>query len=168
MKEINTTTIYNEKIVRKFLKDFYFEKIKYIRIIINILILAVVIYFFTKDDITSIDIITFCFAIFGIIEVNSDLLPRLNYYKLTKRKDNILNSKITYTLKKNNFKLSTNKNEYIDYKELKKVIETKEAYYLYINNNRALILSKEPLKEEEINTLTNLFKEKVSTYKRKK
>ena len=168
MKEINTTTIYSEKLVKKFLKDFYFERIKYVRILLNILIVSVIIYFFTRKDIATIDIITMLFALFGIIEVNSTLLPKFNYYKLTKRKDNIINSKIKYTLKEHNFKLSTNKDEYINYKDLKKVIEVEEAYYLYINNSRALILSKESLKEEDINNLTSIFKEKVPTYKYKK
>ena len=48
MKEINTTTIYSEKLVKKFLKDFYFERIKYVRILLNILIVSVIIYFFTN------------------------------------------------------------------------------------------------------------------------
>jgi len=47
MKEIKTTTVYSEKLVKKFLKDFYFERIKYVRILINVLILTIIIYFFT-------------------------------------------------------------------------------------------------------------------------
>lgn len=168
MKEIKTTTIYKQKLVKNFLKDFYFERIRYVRIIINILIVAIIINFFTKNDITTIDIITLIFALFGIIEVNSSMLPRFNYFKLTKRKNNIINSKIKYVFKEHIFSLSSNKEEFINYKDLKKVIEVKEAYYLYINNSRALIVSKESLKEEEITTLTNIFKEKVPTYKLKK
>jgi len=168
MKEIKTTTVYSEKLVKKFLKDFYFERIKYVRILINVLILAVIIYFFTKDEITTIDIITLGCSLFGIIEVNSSLLPRFNYFKLAKRKNNILDTKIKYIFKEHNFKLSSGKDEYINYKDLKKVIEVYEAYYLYINNSRALILSKESLKDDEIFTLTSLFKEKVPTYKYKK
>ena len=58
------------------------------------------------------------------------MLPKLNYRKLEKTKDSVLNTKIEYLFKKNNFKLSSNKDEYIDYSSLYKVLETKKAYYL--------------------------------------
>ena len=76
--------------------------------------------------------------------------------------------KLEYTFKKNNFKLVSNKEEYIDYNTLKKVIETNDTYYLYVNNSRALIVDKTTLSKDEINTLTKIFQEKVSTYKYKK
>ena len=38
MKEVKTTTIYSEDIIKSFLRIFYFERIKNIRIILNILI----------------------------------------------------------------------------------------------------------------------------------
>lgn len=165
MKDLTTTTIYEEKLVKKFLKDFYFDKVKYLRIVINILIAVIVIYFFTKDERNTLDIITFVFAIFGIIEVNSTLLPNINYCRLKKKKDNVLNSKIKYTFKENNFRIFIDEAENIDYKDLKKVVEVDNAYYLYINSSRAFIVDKEKLNDEEINYLTNLLKEKVSTYK---
>ena len=168
MKEINTTTTYSEEVVKKFLHIFYFEKIKKIRILVNLLIIAIIIYFIQEDQRSTIDYITFGFALFGIIELNSSFLPWLNFYKLKRRKDKILNSKVKYTFKKNNFKINLNKDEYINYKDLKKVIEVDTAYYLYIDNSKAFIVSKENLSEEQINNLTNIFKEKVSTYKHKK
>lgn len=166
MKEIKNTTIYTNEIVKKFLEIYYFERIKTVRIILNIFIIALIISFFTNKDKDTLDIITFIFALFGIIEINTNMLPRINYYKLTKQKNSIINTKITYIFKKNNFKL--NKDEFIDYKNLIKVIETSTSYYLYINNSKSLIVDKNNLKEEEKDTLTNIFKEQVTTYKYKK
>lgn len=168
MKEIKTTTIYTEDRIKKFLKFYYFEKIKTIRIVLNILILIVIINFFTKDERSTIDIISFIFALIGLLELNSSFLPSFNFYKLKRRKDSLINTKLNYVLKKNNFKLTTDKDEYIDYNTLKKVIETSTDYYLYINSSRSLILGKDNLSEDDINTITNTFKEKVSTYIYKK
>ena len=129
MKEIKNKTIYTPDNVKKFLEVYYFEKVKVPRLIINILILLVIIYFFTKDS--------------------------------------VLNTKIEYLFKKNNFKLSSNKDEYIDYSSLYKVLETKKAYYLYINKSRALIVDKKDMSDSDITNLTNTLKEKVPRYKEK-
>ena len=72
---------------------------------------------------------------------------------------------IKYVFKEYTFEL--NKTEYIDYKNLKKVIETDSAYYLFINNNRSLIVDKSKLKEIEIDILTDSLKKQVSIYKYK-
>lgn len=168
MKEIKNTTVYSSDKIKKFLEIYYFERIKTIRIILNILIIMMIIYFFTKQDINTLDVITFIFALFGILEINTSILPKLNYYRITKQKDSVIDTKLEYTFKKNNFKLVSNKEEYIDYNTLKKVIETNDTYYLYVNNSRALIVDKTTLSKDEINTLTKIFQEKVSTYKYKK
>ncbi len=168
MKEIKNTTVYSSDKIKKFLGIYYFERIKTIRIILNILIIMMIIYFFTKQDINTLDVITFIFALFGILEINTSILPKLNYYRITKQKDSVIDTKLEYTFKKNNFKLVSNKEEYIDYNTLKKVIETNDTYYLYVNNSRALIVDKTTLSKDEINTLTKIFQEKVSTYKYKK
>ncbi len=168
MKEIKNTTVYSSNKIKKFLEIYYFERIKTMRIILNILIIMMIIYFFTKQDINTLDVITFIFALFGILEINTSILPKLNYYRITKQKDSVIDTKLEYTFKKNNFKLVSNKEEYIDYNTLKKVIETNDTYYLYVNNSRALIVDKTTLSKDEINTLTKIFQEKVSTYKYKK
>lgn len=168
MKEIKNTTVYSSNKIKKFLEIYYFERIKTIRIILNILIIMMIIYFFTKQDINTLDVITFIFALFGILEINTSILPKLNYYRITKQKDSVIDTKLEYTFKKNNFKLVSNKEEYIDYNTLKKVIETNDTYYLYVNNSRALIVDKTTLSKDEINTLTKIFQEKASTYKYKK
>ena len=168
MKEIKNTTVYSSNKIKKFLEIYYFERIKAMRIILNILIIMIIIYFFTKQDINTLDVITFIFALFGILEINTSILPKLNYYRITKQKDSVIDTKLEYTFKKNNFKLVSNKEEYIDYNTLKKVIETNDTYYLYVNNSRALIVDKTTLSKDEINTLTKIFQEKVSTYKYKK
>lgn len=165
MKEIKTTTIYNENILKKFLEVHYFESMKTVRIILNILILVVIINFFAKEQVKTIDIITFIFVVLGILEVNTGIIPKVNYKRLLKKKDSVFNTKLTYTFKKNNFELINDKKEYIDYNTLKKVIEVEESYYLYINNTRALIVDKTNLEAKDIEILTNIFKEKVSTYK---
>lgn len=95
------------------------------------------------------------------------MLPRFNLFKLKKQKNSVLNTKVEYLFKKNNFKLSTNKDEYIDYSSLYKVLETKEYYYLYINRSRALIVDKKDMTSSDIENLTNIFKEKVPRYKEK-
>ena len=95
------------------------------------------------------------------------MLPKLNYRKLAKSKDSVLNTKIEYLFKKNNFKLSSNKDEYIDYNSLYKVLETKEAYYLYINKSRALIVDKKDMSDSDITNLTSTLKEQVSKYEEK-
>lgn len=166
MKEIKNTTIYSKERVKEFLEMYFFERIKGIRIVLNILIIVIIISFITKYERSMLDIITFIFSLFGLLEINTTMLPRINLYKLTKNKESIIDTKVTYLFKKNNFKL--NKDEYIDYNTLKKVIETDNSYYLYINNSRSLIVDKSTLNPDEIVTLTNIFKEKVSTYKYKK
>ncbi|MGN1341637.1 MAG: YcxB family protein [Bacilli bacterium] len=168
MKEIKNTTVYSSDKIKKFLEIYYFERIKTIRIILNILIIMMIIYFFTKQDINTLDVITFIFALFGILEINTNMLPKLNYRRITKQKDSVIDTKLEYTFKKNNFKLVSNKEEYIDYNTLKKVIETNDTYYLYVNNSRALIVDKTALTKEENNKLSKIFQEKVSTYKYKK
>lgn len=165
MKDIKNTTIYTKENVKKFFEVYYFERIKSVRIILNILIIIIIVSFFTNKDKNTLDTITFIFALFGIIEVNTNMIPRINYYKLTKQKNSIIDTKVTYIFKKNNFKL--NKDEYIDYITLKKVLETDTAYYLYINNSKSLIVDKTILTKEETTTLTNIFKEQVPTYKYK-
>ena len=167
MKEIKTTTTYTEERIKKFLNIHYFDKIKVVRIILNILIVVVIINFFKDYKRTITDIITFVFALLGLLEINTSFLPKFNYYKLKRKKDNIINAKITYIFKKNNFKLTTDKDEYIDYNTLKKVIETNTDYYLYINNSRSLIVGKEDLSKEEISSLTERLKKEVSTYTKK-
>ena len=162
MKEIKNTTIYSSEIVKKFLEIYYFERIKKVRIILNILILIIIVSFFVSDKKNTLDIITFIFSLFGILEINTSMLPRLNYYKLTKKKDSIIDTKVNYVFKKNNFKL--NKDEYIDYNTLNKVIETNSTYYLYINSARALIVDKSSLTTEDIESLSTILKEQVSTY----
>lgn len=162
MKEIKNTTIYSKENVKEFLEIYYFDRIKGVRLILNLLIVIIIISFFTKDERSTLDIITFVFSLFGIIEINTSMLPRINLFKLLKQKESIIDTKVTYIFKDNNFKL--NKDEYIDYKTLKKVIETDNAYYLYINNSRALIVDKNSFNNDEINSLTNNLKEKVSTY----
>lgn len=167
MKEIKNETIYTSDNVKKFLEVYYFERVKIPRLIINLLILLAVIYFFTKENKEILDYTTFIFCLFGIVELNTTMLPRLNYHKLKKSKDSVLNTKIEYLFKKNNFKLSTNKDEYIDYTSLYKVLETKEYYYLYINSSRAFIVDKKDMSDKDINALTTIFKEKVPRYKEK-
>ena len=168
MKEINVTTKYTDEKIKKFLNVYYFDKIKTIRIVLNIFIVIVIINFFTKDERTTIDIISFLFSLIGLLELNTNFLPLFNYYKLKKKKDNIINTEVSYVFKKNNFKISTNKDEYIDYDKLSKVIETNFDYYLYINNSRSLIVGKDNLSKKDIEILTGIFKDKVSTYIYKK
>ena len=165
MKEIKNTTIYSKEKLKEFLEIYYFDKIKGIRIVLNILIGVIIISFFLSNKKTIPDIITFVFALFGIIELNTTMIPKLNLLRLSKKENNIINNKITYIFKKNNFKL--NKDEYIDYNTLKKVIETNSSYYLYINNSKSLIVDKSSLNTEDIEILTNILKEKVSTYIKK-
>lgn len=168
MNEIKTTTTYTEEKVKRFLNFYYFDKIKIIRIMLDILILVVIINFFTKDERSTTDIISFIFALIGLLELNTSFMPNFNYMKLKKKKDNIIGTKVSYVFKKNNFKLTTDKDEYIDYKTLKKVVETTTDYYLYINNSRSLIVGKEDLSNEDIISITERLKKEVSTYIEKK
>lgn len=168
MKDISVTTIYDEDRIKRFLKVHYFEQIRVPRIILNILIIIVIINFFTKDIRKVSDYLSFVFALLGILELNTSFLPFFNYKKLKKKKDNILNTKIDYVFKKNNLKITNKKDEYIDYKDLAKVIETETDYYLYITSGKSFIVSKDSLSDEEINTLSNNFKDKVKKYGYKK
>ncbi len=168
MKEIKTTTTYSEEKIKTFFKIYYFERIKTTRILINILIAILIIYFFINYKYnTWLDFIAFIFALFGILELNTNMLPNINYKRIQNKKDNIINTKIKYIFKKNNFQITTDKEEYIDYDKLYKVINTKDSFYLYINKNRALIVDKNNLKDEDITTLNDKFKEKVPIYKEK-
>lgn len=165
MKEITNVTTYNKNTVKNFLEVYFFERIKVARIILNIFVIIMVISFFTNKDRKALDIITLIFSLLAFIEINTSMIPNLNYYKLTKSKDSILNTKVKYVFKEYNFEL--NKTEYIDYKNLKKVIETNTAYYLFLNNSKSLIVDKNKLKEKEINILTDILKKQVSIYKYK-
>ena len=66
MKEIKNKTIYTPDNVKKFLEVYYFEKVKVPRLIINILILLVIIYFFTKDNRVLLDIQHLYFVYLGL------------------------------------------------------------------------------------------------------
>ena len=164
MKEIKNTTTYNENLVRDFLNIYYKERTKKIRALLNILIITIILYFFTNKSKTIIDYITYIFALFGILELNTTMIPRLNLYRLKKSKNSILNDKIKYIFKKRNFTIITNKEEYIDYNLLYKVVETDNYYYLYINKYRTLIVDKSNMDSEDINELSNRLKSEVSTY----
>ena len=142
--EIKTTTTYTNSLVKEFLQIYYFERTKNFRIIFNILVIILLIRFFFLKDIQTLDIITIIFALLGVIEINT---------------------KIKYLFKEYNFMLNSGKEEYINYKDLCKVIENNTAYYLYINKYRALIVDKQKLNKEEINLLTDNLKNKVPTYK---
>ena len=163
--EIKNNTIYTNDLVKEFLRVYYFDKVKTIRIIMNILIAVLVVRLFFLDNTTTIDIITFIFSLFGIIELNTNMLPYTNYKRLKKRKDSILNTKIKYLFKEYNFMIDNGKEEYINYKDLYKVIERNNTYYLYINKYKAFIVSKEGISKNNIEKLSNNFKDKVSTYK---
>ena len=163
--EIKNNTIYTNDLVKEFLRVYYFDKVKTIRIIMNILIAVLVVRFCFLDNTSTIDMITFIFSLFGIIELNTNMLPYTNYKRLEKRKDSILNTKIKYLFKEYNFMLDNGKEEYINYKDLYKVIERDNTYYLYINKYKAFIVSKEGISKNNIEKLSNNFKDKVSTYK---
>ena len=163
--QIKNNTIYTNDLVKEFLRVYYFDKVKTIRIIMNILIGGLVVRFFFLDKTTTIDIITFIFSVFGIIDLNTNMLPYTNYKRLEKRKDSILNTKIKYLFKEYNFMIDNGKEEYINYKDLYKVIERDNTYYLYINKYKAFIVSKEGISKNNIEKLSNNFKDKVSTYK---
>ena len=163
--EIKNNTIYTNDLVKEFLRVYYFDKIKTIRIIMNILIAILVVRFFFLDNATTMDIITFIFSLFGIIELNTNMLPYTNYKRLEKRKDSILNTKVKYLFKEHNFMVDNGKEEYINYKDLYKVIERDNAYYLYINKYKAFIVSKESISKNNIEKLSTNLKDKVSTYK---
>ena len=165
---IKTKTKYTEERIKRFLKYYYFDKIKLPRLILNILILVIIVNFFTKDKRIVTDYISFIFALIGVLELNTSFLPSFNFMKIKKKKDSILNTEISYELKKNNFKLINDKEEYIDYKSLKRVIETDYDYYLFIDNVKSLILGKDNLSENEITELTKRFKDNVEKYGYKK
>ena len=100
MKEIKTTTTYSEEKIKTFLKIYYFERIKTTRILINILIAILIIYFFINYKYnTWLDFIAFIFALFGILELNTNMLPNINYKRIQNKKDNIINTKIKYIFK---------------------------------------------------------------------
>lgn len=163
--EIKNNTTYTNNLVKDFLQVYYFDKIKNIRIILNIFIAVLVVRFFFLDNVKAVDIITFIFGLFGIIELNTNMLPYINYKRLERNKNSIINTKIKYLFKEHNFMLNSSKEEYINYKDLYKVIERDNTYYLYINKYKAFIVDKEIMTNKEIEYLTNNIKNKVTTYK---
>lgn len=163
--KIENNTIYTNDLVKDFLNTYYFDKIRNIRIILNILIVVIIVRYFFLKDIEVIDIITFIFSLLGIIELNTSILPYTNYKRIEKRKNSILNTKIKYLFKEYNFMLNSGKEEYINYKDLYKVIEKDNVYYLYINKYKAFIVDKTSLSKKEIEVITTNIKDKVSTYK---
>ena len=78
MDEIKNVTIYSKEQIKKFLEVFYFDRIKYPRIIVNILILIMIIYFFRKTEVNISDILAFVISLFGIIELNTNMIPKIN------------------------------------------------------------------------------------------
>lgn len=165
MMKIENNTIYTNDLVKDFLNTYYFDKIRNIRIILNILIVVIIVRYFFLKDIEVIDIITFIFSLLGIIELNTSILPYTNYKRIEKSKNSILNTKIKYLFKEYNFMLNSGKEEYINYKDLYKVIEKDNVYYLYINKYKAFIVDKTSLSKNEIEVITTNIKDKVSTYR---
>lgn len=165
MKEIKCTTKYNEKLTKKFLNVYFFEKMKYPRWIVNVCIIIIIVDFFRAPELTVINTIVFIFSLLGILELNTSFLPNFNYKKMVKRKDKILSATITYVFKERNIKITSDKTEYIDYKELYQVIEVTDAYYLYLNSSKAFIVSKNSLSAEEIENLSNTFKNNIKKFK---
>lgn len=163
--KIENNTIYTNDLVKDFLNTYYFDKIRNIRIILNILIVVIMVRYFFLKDIEVIDIITFIFSLLGIIELNTSILPYTNYKRIEKSKNSILNTKIKYLFKEHNFMLDSGKEEYINYKDLYKVIEKDNVYYLYINKYKAFIVDKTSLSKNEIEVITTNIKDKVSTYR---
>lgn len=163
--KIENNTIYTNDLVKDFLNTYYFDKIRNIRIILNILIVVIIVRYFFLKDIEVIDIITFIFSLLGIIELNTSILPYTNYKRIEKSKNSILNTKIKYLFKEYNFMLNSGKEEYINYKDLYKVIEKDNVYYLYINKYKAFIVDKTSLSKNEIEVITTNIKDKVSTYR---
>lgn len=163
--KIENNTIYTNDLVKDFLNTYYFDKIRNIRIILNILIVVIIVRYFFLKDIEVIDIITFIFSLLGIIELNTSILPCTNYKRIEKSKNSILNTKIKYLFKEYNFMLNSGKEEYINYKDLYKVIEKDNVYYLYINKYKAFIVDKTSLSKKEIEVITTNIKDKVSTYR---
>ena len=164
MKEVKTTTIYTKDRLNKFLEIYFFDKFKIVRIVLNILSIILIIYFFKKGNIQITDILSFIFCLLCVLELNTSIIPKLNLYRLIKRKDKILDSKIKYQFNKINFAIINDKNEYVSYAELHKVIETKECFYLYFNKSKVFIVSKDKLEDKEIEFIRNNIKDKVSTY----
>lgn len=167
MKEIKTTTTYNENIMKDFLNFYYNERTKKFRVILNILIIMIIIYFFTDKSKTIMDYITYIFALFGILEVNTSMIPKLNFYRMKRRKNGISNTKINYIFKKRNFTIIIEKEEYVDYDLLYKVIDTNNYYYLFLTKNSVLIVDKSNMKEEDIIELSNRLKNETPTYEYK-
>ena len=47
----------------------------------------------------------------------------------------------------------------MNYTDLHKIYETNEFYYLYLNNRQAYIVEKQGLTKEEIEGISNIFKD---------
>ena len=165
MKEIKVISNYTKEEVKRFLNYYYFDRIKYPRIIVNILIIILIINFFYQSNITVKDLTILVISLFGVIELNTSLLPNINYKKMLKDKNSVIDTKVCYTFREKDFKIETDKIEALEYNLLKKVVETPTAYYLYINSSKAFIVNKDSITPNDITLLTKLLKEKVSTYK---
>ncbi len=160
---IKNDTIYSNKLIRSFFRVYYFDKIRIIRIVMNILIIIMIIRFFSLDVIEVMDFALLVFSLFGIIELNTDMIPYINYKRMLNRKDSIINMKIKYLFKEYNFVIDNK--EYINYKDLYSIIESRDYYYIYINKYRVFIVDKTTISRDDIIMLSNNFKDKVSTYK---
>lgn len=167
MKPIKNATTYTAEITKAFLEVYFFEKIRVVRFIVNLIAIFSIIMFFNENKYIHIDLFMLILSLICLIEVNTNMIPWLNYKKLLRNKDSLLNTSLDYTFKKNNFKYGS-KDNYIDYSALKKVVETNKAYYLYIDASKVLVVDKNTLSAKEIDTLTTIFKEKVTTYRYKK
>lgn len=164
MKEVSVSTIYTKERLNKFFRIYFFDKIVVIRIIVNILAIVSIFYFFRLRDITNLDIVKFVLMLFCIVYVNTSMIPKFNYFRLTKKKKNIINSTFSYKFTKTNFCVIHDKKEFVSFSELYKVIETNTDFYLYLDRTKVFIVSKEDLLEKDINFITNNLKDKVSTY----
>lgn len=165
MKEIKCTTKYNQELIKKFLNIHFFQKIRYLRWIVNICIVVIIVNFFRDPTFTVYSIIVFIFSLFGILELNTNFLPNFNYKRLLKSKNKILNTEIIYTFKDRNIKITSDKDEFVNYDELYQIIEVDDAYYLYINSSKSFIVSKDSLTNKDIEKLNAIFKNNVKKYK---
>ncbi len=129
--------------------------------LLSALFLYLAIFFF--HDILFRSIAVFV-SVLVIIEMKSNLLPKMQLKQLLRNDPQILKIKNTYSFLEDVIEIENEDGkEQIPYKKVNCIIESPNALYLYLNLNTYYIVSKEKFKKNESSVIEYL-KKQVSCY----
>ncbi len=156
---IEIKTKLTKEVYFTFNKFHFFNMNKISRIIINIVAVFLIIYsLLNVNNFTDKHLFCLIVAVIAIIEFDTPILPWIFVNRLLKTDKRLLNTTCTYIFHNDYFEIKTSSGyNKTNYKDLYKWVETKNFYYLYINNRQAHIICKSDIKKEDQKKLSELI-----------